>query len=331
MPIPTEYGGSGLDPLSTALALEALGYGCEDSGLVFSVCAHLLACTVPVWKHGSDDLKERYLGRLARGELIAVNAMTEPHGGSDAFSMKTRARQAESGTFAISGNKIFASNGPVADIALVYAATDPDRGFLGGITAFLVEVGTPGFSKGQSFEKMGLRTSPIGELVFDGAIVGEQNIVGRVGSGGPIFNQSMEWERICLVAAHIGVMERLLEKAISYARERKVFGRPIGKNQAIAHRIADMKLRLETARLLVYRSASKLSQRSSIGLDASMTKLFVSEALVQTAMDLVQILGGYGFMTEYDAERSLRDAIGSTIYSGTSEMQRTIIAEWLGL
>lgn len=331
LPVPTEYGGVGLDPLSTALALEAFGYGCEDGGLVFSVCAHLLACTVPVWKHGSEDLKDRYLSRLASGSLVAVNAMTEPRGGSDAFGMHTTAKKAGDDSFTISGNKIFASNGPVADIAVVYAATDSGKGFLGGITAFLVEDGTPGFSKGQKFEKMGLRTSPIGELVFQEASVPAANVLGQVGAGGPIFNQSMEWERICLVAAHIGVMERLLEKAVGYARERKSFGQAIGKNQAISHKIADMKVRLETARLLVYRSASKLQNRSSIGLDASMAKLYASETLVQSAMDLVQILGGYGFMTEYDAERSLRDAVGSTIYSGTSEMQRNIIAEWLGL
>jgi alkylation response protein AidB-like acyl-CoA dehydrogenase len=245
--------------------------------------------------------------------------------------MHTTAKKAGDDSFTISGNKIFASNGPVADIAVVYAATDSGKGFLGGITAFLVEDGTPGFSKGQKFEKMGLRTSPIGELVFQEASVPAANVLGQVGAGGPIFNQSMEWERICLVAAHIGVMERLLEKAVGYARERKSFGQAIGKNQAISHKIADMKVRLETARLLVYRSASKLQNRSSIGLDASMAKLYASETLVQSAMDLVQILGGYGFMTEYDAERSLRDAVGSTIYSGTSEMQRNIIAEWLGL
>ena len=330
LPVPMEYGGSGLDPLSTVLAIEALGYACEDSGLVFSICAHMLACTVPIWLYGSEAQKAKYLPRLCSGDLIAVNAMTEPEGGSDAFNMRTRARP-DGGGFSITGNKIFGSNGPVAGLAVLYAATDPEKGFLGGVTAFLVEEGTPGFSRGQTFEKMGLRTCPIGELVFDEVRVDAGQVLGTVGGGGPIFNRSMEWERICLVAAHVGKMEWLVEKSIAYARSRKSFGKPIGHNQAISHKIADMKVRLETSRLLTYRAASQLQKKSTVGLDAAMTKLHVSEALVATARDAMQIMGGYGYMVEYDVERSLRDAMSAPIYSGTSEMQRNIIAQWLGL
>lgn len=330
LPLPAEYGGAGLDPLSTALAIEALGYGCEDAGLVFSVCAHMLACAVPLWLHGTEAQKRRWLPDLCSGRLIAVNAMTEPAGGSDAFNMATRATATADG-FSISGTKIFASNGPVADLAVVYAATDKTKGFLGGVTAFLVPAGTPGFSKGQTFEKMGLRTCPIGELVFDDVRVGPENVLGTVGGGGPIFNQSMEWERICLVAAHVGRMEWILERTIAYARDRKSFGKPIGQYQAVSHRIADMKLRLETSRLMTRRAAWLLSRKSSPGLDAALTKLCVSEALVVTARDALQIMGGYGFMTEYDIERAVRDAQAATIYSGTSDMQRNIVAQWLGL
>jgi alkylation response protein AidB-like acyl-CoA dehydrogenase len=166
LPVPQDYGGAGLDPVTTAVALEAFGYGCRDGGLVFSVCAHLLACVVPLWKHGSEDQKSRYLPKLCDGTLIAVNAMTEPDSGSDPFTMSTRAEPDGNG-FRIRGTKIFASNGPVADLALVYALAGSNETGGGGVTGFLVERGTPGFQVGQTFEKMGLRTSKIGELIFD--------------------------------------------------------------------------------------------------------------------------------------------------------------------
>ena len=165
LPVPEEYGGSGLDPLTCAIALEALGYGCHDGGLVFSLCAHLLSCVVPLWMHGSEEQKKRYLPGLCDGTLVGVHAMTEPNSGSDAFALRTRAEPDGDG-FRINGTKTFISNGPVADLVIVFAMTDASKGFHGGVTAFLVENGTPGFSPSRKFEKMGLRTSPIGELVF---------------------------------------------------------------------------------------------------------------------------------------------------------------------
>ena len=330
LPIPEEFGGSGLDPLSTVIGIEALGYGCEDGGLVFAICAHMLACAVPVWLHGSDEMKQKYLPRMCSGDLLAVNAMTEPESGSDAFALRTRAVANDSG-FTISGTKIFASNSPTADVAVLYANTDPKKAFLGGVTAFLVDADTPGYVRGQTFDKMGLRTCDIGELVFDNMQVSADAVIGQVGGGGVLFAQSMDWERICLVAAHVGTMQRLLEQAIEFAKTRKSFGRKIGEYQAISHKIADMKVRLEAARLLTWRAATKLGTRTSVGIDAAITKLFVSEALVRSALDTIQVMGGYGFMTEYNVERALRDSIGGTIYSGTSEIQRNIIAQWLGL
>lgn len=329
LPVPEEYGGGGYDPLTTAMALEALGYGCTDGGLVFSICAHLLAGVIPIWKHGSEEQKRRYLPLLCNGRWIAVNAGSEPGSGSDIFSMRTTAERDGEG-FRINGTKTFSSNGPVADLAIVFAKTTSEEG-MPSITTFLVEKERHGFRVGQKFEKMGLRTSPMSELVFDHVYVPPDAVLGGIGGGTAIFVHSMDWERICLFASHIGVIERLLEQSIAYARTRKQFGQPIGKFQAVAHRIADMKVRLEAARLLTYRAASRLEQSRSVALDASMAKLFVSEALVQSALDTVQIFGGYGYMTEYEVERALRDAIGSTIYSGTSEIQRNIIARWLGL
>ncbi len=330
LPVDEKYGGVGADPITTAMALEAFGYGCHDGGLVFAVCAHLLACVVPIWLHGTEDQKARLLPELCTGRKIAVNGMTEPQSGSDAFSMSTRAVPDGDG-FRISGTKTFSSNGPVADLAVIYALTDPEKGYYGGVTAFLVESGTSGFSSGQKFEKMGLRSCVIGELVLEDVWVGPEAILGEPGGGTTIFTQSMEWERICLVATHVGKMQWLLEKAVEYARTRTAFNQKIGKFQAVSHRIADMKIRLEAARWLTYRSASRLGKARDVGLDASLTKVFVSDALVASAEDAMRILGGYGFMTEYDVERVLRDALAGPLYSGTNDIQRNIIAGWLGL
>lgn len=330
LPVPEEYGGSGLDPISTAVALDALGYACRDGGLVFSVCAHLLSCVVPVWRFGAEVQKRRYLPGLCTGRIVGVHAMTEPASGSDAFALKTQAEPDGEG-FRIRGTKTFISNGPVADLVIVFAVTDPKKGYHGGVTAFLVETTTPGFVVTQRFEKMGLRSSPLGELVFEDLRVGPEAILGGVGGGSAVFTHAMDWERVCLFASQVGTMERLLEGSIKHARTRRQFGQAIGKFQAVSHRIVDMKVQVEAARLLTYRAASRLDRTRTVSLDAAMAKLFVSESLVQTALGAVQIHGGYGYMTELEVERALRDAVGSTLYSGTSEMQRNIIARWLGL
>jgi hypothetical protein len=330
LPVPEDYGGTGLDPLSCAIALEALGYGCTDHGLVFSLCAHLMSSVVSIWKFGTEAHKQRYLRGLSDGTLIGVNAMTESGSGSDPFAMRTRAVKDGRG-WRVNGSKTFISNGPEAQVIVLFALTDPERGFHGGITAFLLERETPGVSVGRKIEKMGLRTSPFSELSFDDVWLADEAVMGGVGGGAGVFTHSMDWERICLFAAHVGQMERLMERAIDYARTREASGKPIGKYQAVSHKIADMKVRLEAARLLTYRAASRLETTRSVSLDAAITKLFVSEALVQTATDAMQVFGGYGYATEYEVERAVRDAFGARIYSGTSEVQRNIIAAWLGL
>ena len=237
LPVPEELGGAGLDPVSTAIALEALGYGCRDGGLVFAICAHLLACVVPVWKHGSADQKKRYLADLCSGTKIAVNGMTEPGTGSDAFSMKTRAEPKDSG-FVINGNKMFSSNGPIADVAIVYASTDRDKGYHGGVTAFLIETDTPGFKAGQKFEKMGLHSCPIGELVMEDVYVPAEAVLGNVGDGAAIFSESMDWERACLVAAHVGTIQWLLEQAIEYAKLKAKLSKDYNYGKAIENYLA---------------------------------------------------------------------------------------------
>ena len=330
LPAPESFGGAAADPLTCAIALEALGYACHDGGLVFSICAHMLACVVPVWKHGSEAQKQRWLTGLCDGTLVGAHAITEPDSGSDTFAMRLRAERDGLG-WRLNGSKTFISNGPVADVVVVFAITDAEKRFHGGVTAFLVDHSTPGFAAGQRFAKMGLRTSPVGELTFDSAWLPDDAVLGTIGGGTAVFGTAMEWERALLVAAHVGTIERLLETSVKYARTRNQFGQAIGKFQAVAHKVADMKVQLEAARLLVYRTASRLTSSRSISLDASITKLFVSETLVKTALDAVQLHGGYGYMEEYEVERALRDAIGSTLYSGTSEMQRNIIGRWLGI
>lgn len=328
--VPEEHGGSGLDALSTAVALEAFGYGCEDGGLVFSVCAHLLACVVPIVRFGTDEQKQRFLPGICEGRVITANGMSEPDSGSDAFAMRTRA-VADGDDFVINGTKTFISNAPVADLVLVFAITDAEKGYHGGVTAFLVDRNTPGLDTAGKTEKMGLRTSPLGEVVLEDVRVPSARALGGVGGGSTLFTHSMDWERVCLFASHIGTMERILEQAVKHARTRKQFGQAIGKFQAVSHKLAEAKIHLEAARLLVYQAAWRLGKGRGAALDAAIAKVFVSESFLKTALDVVQVFGGYGFTTEYGFERILRDAVGSRLYSGTNEMQKNIIARWMGL
>lgn len=330
LPVPEVYGGSNSDALTCAIALEALGYGCRDGGLVFSLSAHLLACVLPIMTHGDDDQKQRYLPGLVDGSLVGMHAITEPGSGSDSFAMKTTA-QPDGDGWVLNGTKTFISNGPVGDVCVVFAMTDAVKGYHGGVTGFIIDRQTPGFVSGQKYEKMGLRTSAISELVLDGVRVPASAVLGGIGAGAGVFATAMDWERILLVAGHVGTMERLLETSVKYARTRTQFGQAIGKFQAVAHKLADMKVQLEASRVLLYRSAWRLTHQRNASLDASIVKLFISESLVKAALDAVQVHGGNGFMVEFEVERALRDAVGGTIYSGTSEMQRNIIARWLGL
>lgn len=330
LPVDVQYGGAGLDPLSSMIALEGLGFGSHDGGLNFSVCAHLLACVVPLWKFGTEEQKREFLPQLCNGERIAVNAITETTSGSDAFNLQTTAIETSEG-YVINGIKTFSSNGPVADTILVYAVTDKEKGFYGGITAFILDKNTKGFRVGQRFEKMGLRTCTISELIFENVLVPKQNILGGLGGGSRVFNYSMDWERTGMAACHIGTMERLLDQSMEYAKTRQSGKEMIGKKQAVAHKIANMKVQLEAARLLTYKAAMGIDVSKDNTLNASIAKLFVSEALNTIAMDTLHIHGGNGYMTAYEIERAVRDAIGSTIYSGTSDIQRNIISGWLGL
>jgi alkylation response protein AidB-like acyl-CoA dehydrogenase len=329
LPVPTELGGGGADMLTTALVMEALGYGCHDNGLIFSLNAQMWSLELPLVKFGTPAQQLAYLPRLVSGDLIGVHAMTEPDSGSDAFGMRTRAER-RGDHYVLNGTKLYITNAPVSDVVLVFAS-DPGQPKLTGISAFLVEKGTPGFTVTRSLEKMGLRTSPMGEVVLDGCLVPAGNRLGPEGAGMAIFNSSMTWERSCILASAVGVMQRQLESCVGYARVRKQFGQPIGKFQAVAGKMADMYLRLEAARLLVYQAAWLGQQGKPALAEAAAAKLFTSEAWVTSSLDAIQIHGAYGYMKESGIERDLRDAVASTIYSGTSEIQRVILARMLGL
>jgi L-prolyl-PCP dehydrogenase len=330
LPIASDYGGMGMDALTAVGVLESLGYGCKDNGLVFSINAHMWTASIPIQDFGSEAQKRRWLPGLCNGSLIGGNAMSEPGSGSDAYSLRTTAVKRGGDRYVLNGSKTFVSNGPIADLIIVFAVTDKEKG-ASGISVFVVEKGTKGFSVARHLEKMGLKTSPMAELFFEDCEVPEENRLGKEGAGQSLFTHSMTWERACILASAVGSMERLLEMSIRYARERKQFGQAIGKFQLVATKIVDMKLRLETARALLYRAAWLRSRGKSIFLEAAMAKLHISESWVATAQDALQVFGGYGYMQEYEVERELRDALGSRLYSGTSEIQRTIIAPLLGL
>lgn len=329
LPAPPEYGGSGADILSVVGAFEALGSACQDNGLIFSLNAHLWGSVLPVSLFGTEHQKERYLPLLVNGDWIGGHAVSEPASGSDVFSMRTRAEW-KNGRYVLNGSKTFITNGPIADVLVIYAATDPSAG-PSGITAFLLEKGTPGFTAGPELHKMGLRTSPMSELAFADCEVPAENVLKSEGAGPAIFAASMEWERICILASCLGTMQRLVEVSARYARQRHQFGHPIAEFPPIAGKIADMEIRLETSRLILYKSAWLAKQGKHPLREAAIAKAYVSEACVETCQDAIQIHGGYGYMTEYQIERELRDAIASKIYSGTTEIQKNIIAGLRGV
>lgn len=329
LPFEERWGGLGQNLLTTMYVLEGLGYGCRNGGLNFSVSTQIVSTGIPLQRFGSEQLKQRYLPRICAGDTIGAHAISEPDGGSDALSMHTRATRADN-HFVLNGSKAFVSNGPIADVFLVYARTHPDKGPL-GITSFIVERDTSGFDIGKPIAKMGLRTSPLCELFFDDCRIPLSNVVGRPGAGFLILDYVMKWEILCSFIINIGEMQHRLERCIDYAKTRVQFGQPIGSFQSIAHKIVDMTIGVETARNWLYNTAEKFAKNENVTTDIAIGKLLASERNVASAMSAVQIFGGNGYMVEYGLEKDLRNAVAGTIYSGTSEIQRNRIATMLGL
>jgi len=327
--VPEKYGGLGMDIMTCVATMEGLGYGCRDSGLLFAINSHIWTCESPILKFGSDYQRDKYLPGLCNGSLKGGHAMTEPDSGSDAFSMKCKAVK-KGDRYIINGTKMFITNAPIADLLLVFAVTNAKSGFA-GISAFIVEKGFPGFSVGKPLDMMGLKTSPIGEVILQDCEVPEENRLGKEGAGAAIFNSEMEWERSCLFATHVGAMAKDLEDCIRHVNERHQFGKPIGKYQAISHKIAEMHVKLELSKLVLYKVAWLKSQGRRAPVESAIAKLFVSESYVENCMEALQIHGAYGYSAEMDFEKNLRDSLAGKIYSGSSEIQKNIIASLLGL
>ncbi len=330
LPFPEEYGGSGQDILTTMGVLEQLGYCCEDAGLNFVASTQIVSVGMPLLRFGTDAQKAKFLPRISSGESICAHAITEASGGSDAFSMRTTAIVAKD-KYILNGSKTFISNGPIADLFAIYVMTDKDKGVMGGTSVLLIERDTPGFEIGQPIEKMGLKTSPLCELIFNDCEIPVENVVGKIGMGFSILDYVMKREILCSFIISVGEMQRRLEKCIDYAKTRKQFGKSIGSFQAIANKIVEMKIGVTTSREALYRAGERVQNKQNATIDLAMAKLMASENNVASALNAIQIFGGNGYMVEYGIEKELRNSIAGTIYSGTSEIQRNRIAGMLGL
>ena len=327
--VPEEYGGLGLDFLTTAGVMERLGYTCRDNGLLFSINAHMWTVALPIAEFGTEEQKQKYLPGLCDGSLIGANGTSENSSGSDAYSMSTTATK-NGDHYILRGAKTWVTNGPIADVYVVYASVDKGKG-VHGISAFIVDKETPGFSVSKTFEKMGLKTSPMSELFFDDCIVPAENLLGKEGMGSALFTYSMVGERGSILASAVGSMQYLLTECISHAKQRRQFGQSIGRFQSVANKIVDMKLAHETSQSLLYRSSWERDRRKRAVLESAMTKLHISESWVDCCQHAVQIFGAMGYMVEQGLERELSDSLAGKLYSGTSEIQRNLIASMLKL
>ncbi|RNB82009.1 acyl-CoA dehydrogenase [Brevibacillus fluminis] len=325
IPVPEEWGGVGADFTSYILAIHEISKVSATVGVILSV--HTSVGTNPILYFGTDEQKRTYLPKLASGQFLGAFALTEPGAGSDASRIRTSAvRQGDE--YVLNGSKVFITNGGEADIYITFAVTDPSAGTK-GISAFIVEKETPGFSIGKKEKKMGLSGSSTTELIFDQARVPAANRLGEEGEGFKIALANLDRGRIGIAAQALGIAEAAFELANSYAKERKQFGKPIASHQAIGFKLADMATEVEAARLLVYRAAWLQSEGLPCGREAAMAKRFASDTAMKTATEAVQVYGGYGYTREYPVERLFRDAKVTQIYEGTNEIQRLVIAKHL--
>lgn len=325
---PEELGGSGADILTTVMAGYALGKAGVDGGLLLSYGAHTFLCADTIYAHGTTSQKQKYLPKLASGELIGCMGLTEPGAGSDVASLKTKAEK-KGGQYILNGSKTFITNSYVADIALVYAKTDKDKG-RDGISCFIIEKDTPGFSAGKPFNKLGMRTSYTGELFFNDCAIPADNLVGKEGSGFSMALQTVEWDRSALLAPLVGFMEFAIKKSVQYAKQRKQFGRPIADFQAIKHKLAEMKIFKEAAENVVFRTAWCKDQGKAVNfMEAAVAKLFVGDWSLSPTNDAIMLHGGYGYCHEYQMERIFRDVRVAPIGGGTSDIQKHVISRML--
>lgn len=327
--LPTAFGGEESPMASLVATLEGLAYGGGDPGILFAMAAQILSVQFPILRFGTDEQKKTLLPRMIRGELRAAHGATEPTAGSDIFAMRTTAVPCPDG-YRVTGTKRYITSAPVADLALVFAVTDAEKR-LWGLSAFLVPLDAPGVERGESVLKMGLESVPFGELRFDDCFVASENRLGDEGMGARIFSSSLDLERAFIMAPAVGGMRRELELAVEHANKREQRGRSIGSFQAVSHRIADMALRCEASRLLLYRGAELKDGGRSLKDHAPLAKLAISEHYLASSLDAVRNKGAAGFLFADPSAIHTRAAIGSLIYSGTSDVLRNMIASQAGV
>jgi len=325
IPWPEEYGGGGLDFISYIIAVEELSR--VDASVGTTLSAHISLTGWPIYKYGSVEQKKKYLEPMALGEKLGAFGLTEATAGTDAAAQRTTAAP-DGDSYVLNGNKIFITNAGDAEIYVVFAVTDKEKKSK-GLSAFIVEKGAPGFSFGKKERKMGLRSSPTLELIFDHCRVPKENLLGREGEGFKIAMSTLDGGRNGIAAQAVGIAQGALEEAAAYAGSREQFGQPIGSFQAISFMLADMATKIEAARLLTYQAAYLESHGLPYGKASAMAKLFASEAAMEITTNAVQIFGGYGYTKDYPVERFMRDAKITQIYEGTSEVQRLVISRYL--
>jgi acyl-CoA dehydrogenase len=323
IPIPEEYQGAGMDYTSYIIAIHELSKVSATLGVILSV--HTSVGTNPILFFGTEAQKQKYVSKLATGEYLGAFALTEPQAGSDAKNLKTTAKQ-DGDHYILNGSKVFITNGGAADLYIVFAKTSPEPN---GISAFIIEKGTEGFSIGKQEKKMGLHGSSTVQLTFEGCRIPKEQLLGKEGDGFKIAMANLNKGRVGIAAQALGIAEAALEHAINYAREREQFGKPIAHNQGISFKLADMATEVEAAKLLVYQAASLIEQNIPCAKEASMAKMYASNTAMKVAIEAVQIYGGYGYTEEYPVERLFRDAKITQIYEGTNEIQHMVIANHL--
>ncbi|GGD00844.1 acyl-CoA dehydrogenase [Pontibacillus salipaludis] len=325
IPWPEEYGGIGSDYVSYVIAVEELSRVCASTGVTLS--AHISLASWPLFKYGNEEQKKTYLAELARGEKLGAYALSEPGAGSDVASMRTTAKK-DGDHYVLNGSKVWITNGGVADTYIVFAKTDVDAKHR-GISAFIVEKGTPGFTFGKKEKKLGIRSSPTTELIFEECKVPAKNMLGAEGEGFKIAMTTLDGGRNGIAAQALGIAQGALDASVGYAKEREQFGKPIAQNQGISFKLADMATDVEAARLLTYQAAWLESEGKPYGKASAMSKLFAGDAAMRITVEAVQVYGGYGYTKDYPVERYMRDAKITQIYEGTNEIQRLVIGRML--
>lgn len=325
IPWPEQYGGAGFDYLAYCIAVEELSRVCASTGVTLS--AHTSLAGWPIFKFGNEEQKQKYLRPMAEGKKIGAYCLTEPGSGSDAGGMKTTAKR-EGDEYVLNGSKIFITNGGIADTYVVFAVTDPESKHK-GTSAFIVESSFPGFTVGKKEKKLGIRSSPTTEIVFDQCRVPKENLLGQEGVGFIIAMKTLDGGRNGIAAQAVGIAQGALDAATEYAKERVQFGKPIAANQGVSFKLADMATAVEASRLLTYQAAWLESNNLPYGKASAMAKLMAGDTAMSVTTDAVQIFGGYGYTKEYPVERYMRDAKITQIYEGTQEIQRLVISRML--